>query len=391
MTDARAELLDFSTPPESIMAQRDDLGRWYKGDHFNVLPSKSEMRRDGLATALHGWKPAAPIIHAETRVFAMGSCFAAYFIRWLADQGFNREVASPYGAITKGAFPFENVAVVAQQFRWAFEGLDGRELLWVDPEKQLVKATEERRLSTRFAIENAEVLIVTLGLSEVWYDRVTGEPLWRAVPIRYFDPERHSFRVISVAETIEQLELIERIRAKYVPNLKIVYTVSPVRLKATFRPISTLTANSVSKAIIRAGLDEFLRGRWKQVGRDYFYFPSYEIVTDTYRDAFEEDARHPHETVVGQVLRIFARHYTSLSVDEVRTLDESLDGTDRIAQSRIEELEVRAAELQRICDERLEVIQGLAEAAQERLDLINRLDSQCYELQKRLTLHGLQD
>src|SRR2546430_612797 len=106
--DERTRLLDFSSPPEAVVPDRDDLGRWYKGEHFNVLPSKSEMRRDGFVSVLHGWKPSEPIIHADTRVFAMGSCFAAYFIRWLGDRGFNRAVSSPYGAISKNVFPFEN-------------------------------------------------------------------------------------------------------------------------------------------------------------------------------------------------------------------------------------------------------------------------------------------
>jgi len=62
-----------------------------------------------------------------------------------------------------------------------------------------------------------------------------------------------------VTETRSALEEIDSIRRQYLPKTKIVYTISPVRLRATFRPISALTANSASKAILRAGLDEFLR------------------------------------------------------------------------------------------------------------------------------------
>jgi hypothetical protein len=154
-----------------------------------------------------------------------------------------------------------------------------------------------------------------------------------------------------------------------------------VRFRATFRPISGLTANSVSKAIIRAGLDEFLRAHWDQVNRTYYYFPSYEIVTDMFRDPFDEDAKHPHETVIAQVLDVFARQYTSLGRDGGDAgLDESFL-PDQLR--RIEELEARNAELRRICDERLTVIHELAEAAQQRLDLINRLDAHCRQLAQR--------
>jgi hypothetical protein len=379
---------EFHLPEELVTPQSDRPDRWYKGAHFNVLPSKSEMRHGQFASVLQGWKPPEPIIHADTRVVAMGSCFASYFVAWLDARGFNRTATNPLSAFIQGGFAFENVAVIAQQFRWAFEGLDGRELLWVDPDKQLVEATEERRQLVRSALSDADVLIATLGLSEIWYDRVTGEPLWRAVPERVLDPERHIFKVLSVAETVEQLEIIERIRSTYVPKLKIVYTVSPVRLKATFRPVSTLTANSVSKAIIRAALDEFLRAHRDQASQAYYYFPSYEIVSDISRDPYEEDARHIREATVSQVLNLFAQQYTSLTgVGEVRGLDESyLPHSDLL--DRIEALETRNAELQTICDERMQVIKDLDQAARERLELINQLSAQCRALAEQVKAVG---
>jgi hypothetical protein len=51
---------------------------------------------------------------------------------------------------------------------------------------------------------------------------------------------------------------------------------------------------------------------------------------------------------------------------------------------RVEDLEAKDAELQRICDERRAVIDDLAEAAPQRLDLIEQLDGQCRAFQERL-------
>lgn len=359
-------------PPGHVTPQND---RWYKGEHFNVLPSKDGIRRDGLDGTLHGWKPSEPIVRADTRVFAMGSCFAAHFIAWLNARGFGAPDFLP------SIWPFENVAVIAQQFRWAFGDARSDDLLWIDRDKQIVEATEERRATLRAALLKAEVVILTLGLSEIWYDRVTDEPLWRAVPERYLDMDRHRFKVLSVAETVGHLETIERVRAEHAPHLKIVYTVSPVRLRATFRPVSALTANAASKAIIRAGLDEFLRSRWEQVGRDYFYFPSYELVTDVLPAPYEPDNLHVAGATVARVLDLFARHYTSLPTEG----DDGFPSEADDLRARIAELEARSGELQRVCDERLAVIGELDTAARERLAVINELDARCRALESART------
>jgi hypothetical protein len=74
MTDHR--LPAFTMPSGFVSSQRD---RWYKGSDFHILPSVADLRRDGPEAVLAGWKPPAPIIHADTKLFAMGSCFAAHF------------------------------------------------------------------------------------------------------------------------------------------------------------------------------------------------------------------------------------------------------------------------------------------------------------------------
>ena len=124
------------------------------------------------------------------------------------------------------------------------------------------------------------MLLVTLGLSEVWYDSKTNEPMWRAITSDHFNPDQHVFKVESMEQTLYWLNTIERLRETYTPNMKIIFTLSPVRFSATFRPISAFTANSVSKSILRAALDEFLRNHSQKLNNTLFYFPSYEFVME---------------------------------------------------------------------------------------------------------------
>jgi hypothetical protein len=374
MDAARKRLAEWPVNPEEVTPDFE----WFVGETLHSLPSKAKLRAAGLEPVLLGWKPDRPIIEPATRVLALGSCFARYFILWLGDHGFNKAFAgSPYEALIKFDFSFESVAVVAQQFRWAFKKFDARDALWIGENRQRVQPTDEIRLLARETLQQSEVIIITLGLSEIWYDKTTGEPMWRAVPKSSYDPSRHAFKVLSVAETRAALDEIDAIRREHLPQTKIVFTVSPIRLRATFRPISALTANSVSKAILRAALDEFLRAHWDEVNANYFYFPSYEIVTELMGDAFLPDMRHVYDHVPQQVMALFAEHYTTLPPDRDFPVGKTIDADLR---RTIAELEDKVVELQRVSDERMGVIEELAKAARERLELIERLDAEVREL-----------
>jgi hypothetical protein len=135
---------------------------------------------------------------------------------------------------------------------------------WFTPDKQRFDPTEERRANLRATLAQAEVLIITLGLAETWFDVESGEQIWRIPPFGHRS-ECYAFKVASVAESVEALETIDRIRRAYLPNTKILYTVSPVRLSATFRQMSPIVANVASKAIVRAALDEFLGSRAEEI------------------------------------------------------------------------------------------------------------------------------
>jgi hypothetical protein len=108
-------------------------------------------------------------------------------------------------------------------------------------------------------------------------------------------------------KTRKNLELIYNRVRKYRPEASLIFTLSPVPLVATFRPVSCITANSVSKAILRVAVDEFMR---EHEDKNLYYFPSYEIVRDFYReDAFKDDLRHVRPEVVQTIMKTFHRAF----------------------------------------------------------------------------------
>ena len=174
---------------------------------------------------------------------------------------------------------------------------------------------------------------MTLGLAEVWYQRRSADGddgaaeeeqvLWRAVPSDRFDSKRHGFRVSSVAENLDNLRAIVRLVRKHcAPSASIVFTLSPVPLAATFRGVACVTANAVSKSVLRVAVDELLRENGVGYGSSakaerskLYYWPAYEIIKEGFADPYLEDGRHPKPEIVQEVLRIFGKYYCAGSDD----------------------------------------------------------------------------
>jgi GSCFA family len=328
-----------------------DKQEWAASGLYRRTPTKQAMRDAGLDALLEGWRPARPFIDARTRVVAYGSCFAARFAEWLMERGVNASLGDgSEDSLVRN--PLENPLVVAQQLRWVFGELDVNRVLWIDRSQFHVEPTPARREQLRRMLEAADLLLITFGVAEYWLDTESGEPLWRAPLKSLFDPSRHLLRVATVAEVLTALETMERLRERFLPQTKIVFTLSPQKQMGTYRPISPLTASSASKAILRAALDEFLRNH-PQLNRSLFYFPGFEMVVDVMIDPLMDDNLHLRECEAQKIVAAFTRAFSELSVSG------DPDGTvgDELIAS-IRALESKNAELQRVCDERLEMIRA---------------------------------
>jgi len=78
----------------------------------------------------------------------------------------------------------------------------------------------------------------------------------------------------------------------------VVITVSPVPFRVTFTGQDAITANSYSKSVLRAAVEEYVRAH-----PEADYFPSYEIVTHTARNlAYYNDERHISPKVVESIV-----------------------------------------------------------------------------------------
>ncbi len=281
---------------------------WFRGDHTNFNPTLAQLLdvEASKRYVLQGWAPEAPVIRPETQVTAFGSCFAANISEWLSSRHYN---VADDGADAKSAYVVTcgegmvNSFVIRQQFEWAWENRSFDQPLWHGYDAEDYGYDPEVQARTKRIFDETEFFILTFGLSEVWYDEPTGEVFWRTIPKDAYDPERHRFRVSTVEENRDNLRAIYRLIRKHRPEAKILFTLSPIPLIATFRDSSCITSNSVSKAVLRVAIDEVLR----EVGHEghLYYWPSYELLTDVFRSSYRPDRRHPNDEVLNYIMMLF--------------------------------------------------------------------------------------
>ena len=172
------------------------------------------------------------------------------------------------------------------------------ETTWSDPHANptLELVSLEETLKRRALLQtvtkrivNCRAVIVTLGLAEVWRDikadvYLNNTPI---PPLREREPDRYELHLTSFAQNWQNLEAIHALLSRYGhPDLRIVVTVSPVPLHATFLKMDVVLATTYAKSLLRAAAQQ-----WATAHENVDYFPSYEIVQNSDRAAVWESDR----------------------------------------------------------------------------------------------------
>jgi hypothetical protein len=280
------------------------------------------------------------------RIATAGSCFAQHIARRLQESGYKYFVTEPgadilpsdvarrfnYGTFTAR---FGNIYTV-RQLRQLLERAYGRfkpmEPFWlkadgrvIDPFRPQIQPqgfasiaeAEADRIThlaaVRRMVEQSDVFVFTLGLTEAWECTSDGAilPICPGCGAGIFDPARYRFRNLGVRETIADLESAVELLREHNPALRILLTVSPVPLIATASGDHVLPATIYSKSVLRAAAAEVAAG-----ATNIDYFPSYEIITSSASAGryFAADLREVRPEGVAHVMRVFFRHYTDGSV-----------------------------------------------------------------------------
>jgi hypothetical protein len=269
-----------------------------------------------------------PLFDRHTPIASAGSCFATNIRNALRQLGYNyiitesNEVASAAWGLIFNTVAFRQLVefafgerdrprvVFPVSVNHAYTNTDPSRPVYMDPTREGIvfqdldeydASCERHRAMCRKAFEECELFIFTLGMSEVWEYKIDGSAMaWEPKAVPTFLVNK---RVLTTSENVEELERAFALLSRHNPKLKLILTVSPVPLHATFRgdDMHVITANSYSKSALRAAADEFTTRHPDRV----IYFPSYEKIMYASADAWEEDGRHPNRQAIASVIELF--------------------------------------------------------------------------------------
>ena len=309
---------------------------------YSGLPDHAFWSRAVAGRAPDQVRPAARpgfAIASTDRVATAGSCFAQHISRALTAKGYGYLVTEP-GPEDEGygVFParFGNIYCarqLLQLFQRAYGLFEPEEGAWrtpdgreVDPFRPRVRpggfadgaamlADREIHLAAvRRMFETADVLVFTLGLTEAWVSERDGAvfPLAPGVAGGPTDASHIRPHNFTVDETVADLTAVIDMARAIRPDLRVLLTVSPVPLKATFEDRHVLVSTGYSKAVLRVAA-----GMVSDALSGVDYFPSYEIVTGIQAGPgiWAGDLRSVTPDGVSRVMAELARAYLDAAPD----------------------------------------------------------------------------
>lgn len=290
------------------------------------FPTKREAPDHG-GRLLPPIEPAFQLTPGE-KIFTIGSCFAREIEERLVQAGFDVPVKGFQTRI--GEFPHPgphllneyNSGTILQRIESVYGGFPYADHMGVEEVKggyldlflhihqrpvTLTRLLERRREieSIYQNLHDANVLVITLGLVETWFDNLNGCYLNKAPSKESIksNPGRFCFRRMDVEDVVERMtSCISLINAH--SKKKILLTLSPVPIEATFTSSSAILANSYSKSVLRVAA-QMLIEKFDNVQ----YFPSYEIAISGGAHSFIDDNVHVSRETVDVIMNYLFENY----------------------------------------------------------------------------------
>jgi hypothetical protein len=234
----------------------------------------------------------------------MGSCFSDNLKPFLEERGF-QVTSNVFGTLfhpipifnwlkyaSVNSISDHEMQLVFHEETW--KSLGGGKVLRMNSKEELRELIQNKLNVLHEELKSAHTLVVTLGTAHAWINDEYGlVGNCQRLPQQVFQQ-----RIISLNEMIlsgeESIRLIKQLN----PQLRVVFTVSPVK---HWRMGVVENARSKARCI------ELAHALVEQFSLEYF--PSFEFVTDVLRndEYFEDDRCHPNQQAIGLVADAFLR------------------------------------------------------------------------------------
>lgn len=279
--------------------------------------------------------PIPKLIEHSDRIISIGPCFAEEISGKFYSSRFQL-LKNPFGIIYNPFSIQRAAAIIASGRRYAADDLIFHNGLYqsIDhhgdfshPESAVSLELINKMLDrTADFLPEAEWCIITLGTA--WYFRFikTGTV---AANCHRFPADSFSRLRMSVSEASEALEDTLNLFRRINPDIRFIFTVSPVR---HWR--DGFVDNTRSKAVLHLAVEDVCKTH-----PESFYFPSYELLMDDLRDYrfYKEDMFHPNDSAVDYIWEKFSGSFISKSsresMDEVERFIRALEHRPRFPGS----------------------------------------------------------
>tara|TARA_B100000900_G_scaffold410649_1_gene428839 strand:- start:10069 stop:10833 length:765 start_codon:yes stop_codon:yes gene_type:complete len=245
-----------------------------------------------------GVKMGTEELSAPPFFFGIGSCFVSNLDPFLSKWGYKYQF-NPLGT----SF---NPISISKQLRWIFcnkelspnfnyqgifHQLDAANKWQGKSDTVLKEYIEKTRNEIKQYLNQSGkklIFVISLGTSHAWFKGNQLVNNCHKLPGHFFER-----RLLNKEEIVTEWK---HTLSKLPENLKIIFTVSPVRYTRI-----GLQENFLGKSILRTAIEELL------LSPKVVYFPSFEIINDELRDYsfFESNGTHPNSKAIEVVMERF--------------------------------------------------------------------------------------
>lgn len=258
----------------------------------------------------------------EDRVVMMGSCFAENIGRKLEENKFSVDI-NPFGTLYNPASVAEGLRMLLRPERFTPGDLFQHEGIYhsfthhsrfsAPSEEECLGHINSRLSESSDFLRKATRLVITLGTAFVYRLKSDGRIVSNChkLPEKMFDRQ-----LLSVGEIVAEWKGLLLSLWEQNPELKILFTVSPIRHWK-----DGAHGNQLSKATLLLAIDALQ----KEFPEHTAYFPAYEIMMDELREYrfYADDMLHPSTTAIEYIWERFTG--SMLSPDSLSILKEWKD------------------------------------------------------------------
>jgi len=265
-------------------------------------------------------------IDYSTSVFLLGSCFAHNIGYKLVNSGYNTLI-NPFGVLYNPLSVLNSLDILFSEKLYTENDLEFYNNTWLSFDHytgfshknkiECLKRINEELIKARFFLNGLNLLVITFGTSWVYEYKKNNKIVSNCHKI----PSQQFIRKFITSEEITKkyIDYINKLKSEK-PDLKILFTVSPIRHWK-----DGASANQLSKANLIIAVHKIVE---EINGSEYF--PSYEIMMDDLRDYrfYKDDMLHPSDRAVEYIWEKFMNTYI---IDKAKPIMKKVDKINRAA------------------------------------------------------------